>query len=374
MTHQRGLAHFLKRAGRAFALSDPLQAGNTLLNVFERIAQLTRLKSFPLIVQAEVTNRCNLKCLFCLRDQNALHEGDLPSELIPAIVAISRRARETVLFGYGEPLVSSSFFPVLRDVRSGRASFTTNGSLLTCQTIDRILQESQRPIYSVTFSIDGIKPETYRFIRRGPALVQTWENLATLIDRKRRKKTLWPEIWINFVAMRRNVEELPELVRQAAEKGVSRINVFHLVVWHPSYQEESLLYNPDLTRSVFGQAALTAAAAGINLDLPVEILESPPLQSSSVLPRCYHPWSYTYIRHDGRVQACCYSDNLVMGNLHERSFAEIWNSEAYFKLREAVNRKPPADCCHCEMRFRYVHSPDDRATYLKFSNKTTLDQ
>lgn len=174
--------------------------------------------------------------------------------------------------------------------------------------------------------------------------------------------------------MRRNVEELPELVRQAGERGVSRINVFHLVVWHPSYQEESLLYNPDLTRSVFEKATLTAAASGIHVDLPVEILENTPLQSSSILPRCYHPWSYIYIRHDGRVQACCYSDNLVMGNLHDRSFAEIWNGEAYCKLRETVNRKPPADCCRCEMRFRYVQSPDNRATYLKFSNKTSLDQ
>jgi MoaA/NifB/PqqE/SkfB family radical SAM enzyme len=309
-----------------------------------------------------------------LRDKDDLHEGDLPTELIPPIVAISRRARETVLFGYGEPLVSSVFFQLLQEARSGRLSFTTNGVLMTRQTIDSIMQESQRPIYSVTFSIDGIEPSTYHAIRRGPALVKIWDNLATLVEQKRKKKTHWPEIWINFVAMRRNVEELPELVRQAAEKGVSRINVFHLVVWDPSYQEESLLNDPDLTRSQFGQAAVTAAAVGIHLDLPVVILESPHVQSLSTLPRCYHPWSYTYIRKDGTVQACCYSDNLVMGNLHEKSFAEIWNGEAYCKLRDIVNRKPPVDCRRCETRFRYSHSPDDRATYLKFSNKTRLDQ
>lgn len=359
------IAYFLKRAGRAFAFSDSVQAGNTILNILERTAQLGRLRSWPLILQVEVTNRCNLDCVFCMRERQLSREREFPTELIRSIAAISRHTRETVLFGLGEPLLSPQFFHLLHEVRSGRVSFTTNGLLLAEKTIHRILNESLRPIYSVTFSIDASDPATYRSIRRGPDLERIWDNLAALADRKRRENAAWPEIWINFVAMKRNVGELAQLVRQAAEKGVSRINVLHLIVWDPSYQEESLLHYPELAGQAFQNAA-RAKPPGMHLDLPALISGHPAAHSRPALPRCSFPWSYAYIRCDGTVQGCCYSENLVMGNLREKSFSEIWNGEAYRRLRKTVNSAPPADCLRCDMRYRYTTSPDDRKTYLRF--------
>jgi MoaA/NifB/PqqE/SkfB family radical SAM enzyme len=312
-----------------------------------------------------VTNRCNLDCVICNRDRQFSMEREFPADLIDEIADISRHARETVLFGYGEPLLSGQFFSLLRRVRSGRVSFTTNGLLMSEKIVRRILHESPRPIYSVTFSIDASARATYRSIRRGPDLEQIWGNLAALAEGKRRRNTAWPEIWINFVAMRRNVGELPELIRRAAGKEVSRINVFHLIVWDPSYQEESLLHYPELADQAFKNAT-RAKPQGMHLDLPAVITGRPAAPLSTPLPRCSFPWSYAYIRCDGTVQGCCYSDNLVMGNLREKNFTEIWNGEAFRRLRRTVNSKPPADCMRCDMRFRYTASPDDRKTYLRF--------
>jgi MoaA/NifB/PqqE/SkfB family radical SAM enzyme len=361
-----GRAGLLTRLGRAFALSDSLQAGNTVLNLIERSAQLARLTSLPPVLQVETTTRCNLNCVFCERDRVPPGGNDLLPELIEPIVTVSRRARETALFGYGEPLMSSRFYSLLEKVRSARVSFTTNGLLLTEEAIAQMLRKDSRPIWTISFSIDAAHQDTYRSIRRGASLDRLWRNIDVLNEHKRRSGRGWPDIWINFVAMRRNVNELPELVAQAAEKGVSRIIVFHLVVWDASYENESLLYDPELARGAFERAAAAGARAGIAIDLPAAPDGNLPVSKPLALPRCYHPWSHGYIRADGTVQGCCYSDMLVMGNLREQSFAEIWNGAAYRRLRETVNRTPPACCRTCEMRFRYLSHPDSRSAFLKF--------
>ncbi len=354
------------RARRGFAFSDPIQAGNTILNYAERTGQLACLRSFPPTVQVETTTRCNLNCLFCQRNRHPEQHGDLAAELVAPIVALSRRVRETVLFGYGEPLLSGTFYSLLERVKSGRVSFTTNGQLFDADTARRTLAASRRPIYSITFSIDGAEPETYAALRRGARFERVWENLAVAAEEARNGGRGWPQVWINFVAMKRNVHELPGLVARAAAAGVSQVNVFHLVVWEPSYETESLIHAPDLSRLYFAQAALAAQRNKIRLDLPAEIPGRSPLQGPAAFPACYQPWSYAYIRADGAVQACCYSESLVMGNLREARFEEIWNARPYRLLRKTVNRKPPECCRRCEMRFRYVPARESRSVYFKF--------
>ena len=58
----------LKRRLRdGFAHSRPRHVLNTLANEFDRKGQRISLLSHPRILQVEVTNRCNLNCLFCSR-------------------------------------------------------------------------------------------------------------------------------------------------------------------------------------------------------------------------------------------------------------------------------------------------------------------
>lgn len=366
---KRRAYNLFRRLRNAFVFLDRLQAQNTALNLLERSLQKTKVKSAPFLVQVEVTNKCNLNCVFCSRHSHPLKLGDLSPNLLPEIIKLSRKSRELILFGYGEPLVSEGFYTLLRGVESARCSFTTNGLLLTKNIIDRIIKDSNRPIHNVTFSIDGANPQTYLSIRERSNFQKVWRNLKNLSEYKARFKLLWPEIYINFVAMRRNLEELPRIIEKAASMKVSQINIFHLNVWDESYKDESLIYFPELTKQIFSEAQSKAQKIGLRLDIPVEISvnhsSSQQEFRNSYIPRCYQPWSYSYIRNDGFVQACCYSENFVMGNLNEKSFEEIWNDKPYQTIRATVNRTLLPDCRRCEFRFRYVPSPNDSETYIK---------
>jgi MoaA/NifB/PqqE/SkfB family radical SAM enzyme len=368
---RKSAGNILRRFENAFAYSDMMQSWNTAINVFERTLQKTELWSYPFIVQVDVTNRCNLNCTFCSRHKHPLKLGNLSPDLIPKVIKFSRKSRELILFGYGEPLIAESFHSLLKGSRSGTVSFTTNGLLLTQEMTGRIIGESERPIHNITFSIDASRPETYLSIRERSDFHKVWNNLKKLSEYKERHQLSTPEIWINFVAMKRNIEELPGLIKQAADSGVSQVTVFHLIVWEEAHRYESLLHYPDLTRKVFGEARHIADELNVALDLPIEIsMPHPNTQSNgqdSFLPRCFQPWSYFYLRYDGSVQACCFSDNLVMGNLMEQSFDEIWNDEPYRRLRATVNKSPIKDCRRCELRFRYTPSPNDLETYIKLN-------
>ncbi len=356
----------VQRLKHAFECSTGAQMRNTAVNLVERYMQRTRLISVPTMVQVEVTNRCNLNCVFCSRHDHAMSLGDLDPALVPEIVRFSSRSRDLILFGYGEPLISDTFYSFTRDGRSGRLSFTTNGMLMTQDLLERLLAESNRPIHDITVSIDGIQPDTYASVRERSNFETVWQNLETAASYKTRHNLDLPELWINFVAMKRNIEELPDLVDRAARTGVAQVTVFHLVVWDESRADQSLVYYPDLAFREFKKAETIAERYGIRIDLPVQISENGgPDASNTAMPPCYMPWSYTYVRHDGIVQACCFSDDFVMGNLEEQSFEDIWNGEKYRRFRATVNTHPPLSCRTCEMRYRYTRSPDDRAVYIK---------
>lgn len=355
--------------GSVLRHSRPRHTVNTFLNHAERRVEVRRARSYPRILQVEVTNRCNLNCLFCSRYYQPLKLGDFPESLVPEVEKTSERVLETILFGYGEPLVADVFYTLLRRVRSSRISFISNGYALTPDTLDRILNTAARPLYNIALSIDGAYPDRYNEIRKRSDFETVWRNLENLC--RVSKATGRPsEVWIDFVAMRSNAAELPDLIRKAASVGVSQLNVFHLVVWNDRYRDESLLHDPGLNREVFEEARRVSHETGVVVDLPVTFdggggRAGDAAGGQDGFPRCTQPWAYCYIRHDGSLHVCCHAEDFVMGNLHEQSFDEIWNGSRYRNFRGVVNRRLPADCLRCELRFRYCPSPDDGRVYLK---------
>jgi len=365
-------ANLLYRIKNSFIFSNRHQVQNTVINLFERKLQKITVESAPFIVQVDVTNRCNLNCTMCSREH--LKIGDISDSALPGIIKLSENSRDLILFGYGEPLLSEVFHELCKKSTSGRISFTTNGLLLTKEMVQKIISESNRPIFNITFSIDAATEETYSSIRNNLKFDTVWNNLKNISEYKSQYNLSLPELWINFVAMRRNIEELPGLVEIAAKAGVSKINVFHMNVWDESYIEESLIFYPKLTRQIFNTAQVKAHELGIKLDIPVEISENQKSNSLKLsdtsIPKCYQPWSYCYIRNDALVQACCYSEDHIMGDLSKQSFEEIWNDKPYRKLRARVNKTPSPDCLRCELRFRYTPSPNDSETYIKLRPRT----
>jgi radical SAM protein with 4Fe4S-binding SPASM domain len=65
---------------------------------------------------------------------------------------------------------------------------------------------------------------------------------------------------------------------------------------------------------------------------------------------CYAPWTHTLIAADARVAPCCSAPRVTLGNLLEQSLAEIWQGEAYRRLRQAMRDGAPLPhCAGCDV-------------------------
>jgi radical SAM protein with 4Fe4S-binding SPASM domain len=168
--------------------------------------------------------------------------------------------------------------------------------------------------------------------------------------------------------MTRNIHELPNLVKLAADAGLDGIKVSHLVVWDEALRKESLIESSEVCERYFAQAAEEAKQLGIYLDLPKRLSRNCKPDSANPYPPCYAPWHYAMISFEGDVRACCFAPEFTMGNIIEEAFSEIWTSKRYKALRSTVNGKtPPAACRTCEERFRYAISPNEERTYIKLT-------
>jgi radical SAM protein with 4Fe4S-binding SPASM domain len=328
--------------------------------------------SLPQELQVEVTGACNLRCRMCLvRYAPALGraEGALAYEEFLELVDGLPELRKLTLQGLGEPLLSPHLLDMVRHAaaRGVEVGFNTNGTLLNRGIAERLVAAGLGWLH---VSLDGATAETYEEVRHGTDLrprpgqfVRVVENLRGMVAARGGAER--PHLQLVFVAMRRNVAELPALVELAAGLGVNSVRVQNLShdfgdtgssdAYGPmrDYVSEEALFgdNTERAREIFGAAAERAGPLGVELRLPR--LEEPEAAADSGGRGCGWPWESAYVTHRGEVQPCCMvmgSDRATLGRLDESSFHEIWTGPAYEDFRERLRGDdPPGVCVGCSL-------------------------
>ncbi len=342
------------------AFAGARHAWNALLNLWERRQNRAVLRSRPLVIQVEVTKRCNIHCFMCLRED--IPKEDMLPEVLAEVLPLSKHTREMQLYGYGEPLIAKPFYALLGRLECANIRFTTNGVALKPGVLHRLLTEARRPVSHISFSIDAATASTYEEIRQGSDFGRVLNNLAYVDEYRRMHGLRFPMTEIAFVAMKRNIRELKDVVRLASRSGVSSVHVAHVVVWDERNREESLLYHPEETQRCFAEAEEAASALNVRLDLPARISlngKGEPPDPTRGAPKCYMPWRHPVIKFNGDVQPCCAAPDDVMGNVLEDTFEAIWNGSRFGRFRMRVNStRPPEVCKSCDIRFRDSPSGD----------------
>jgi radical SAM protein with 4Fe4S-binding SPASM domain len=317
----------------------------------------------PQELQIEVTAACNLRCRMCLvryRPPRDRHEASLDFERFRALVDALPGLERVTLQGLGEPLMAPDLLAMLEygRARGIRMGFNTNATLLTRAVAARLLHAA--PDW-LCVSVDGATAATYESIREGARLPRVANNVRGLVALMRERGLTKPDLSLVAVAMRRNVRELPALVRLAAEWGVPAVRVQNLAHTFSdcdpagAYREireftaAEALWEGDAPDAVFAEARALAERLGIALRLP-ELEDRTPRHGA---PGCDWPWRSAYVRHDGRVQPCCMlmgGDRAILGDLAEASFPHIWRSPDYEAFRAGLTGPNPPDVCRgCSM-------------------------
>lgn len=325
--------------------------------------------SNPKVVFIEVTNRCNLLCETCPR--TFFTREPLKSLTYQEFVFIAEQFPEmhrAVLHGIGEPLLNKELPEIIAYLkgRDVEVIFNSNGTLLTPEWQRRLVMSG---LDEYRCSIDGSTPETYARIRGADLLYKIHAGLEGLVKTKTRLEADLPRISIWCVASHENLDELPDLVRTAARLGVPEVYVQRMTFFASEPGEQYGMARAEL--AVFGSASewqdeIISTCERLGAELGVDFRASGARDPRSSLAAarpadqhpwqaCLRPWTTAYITANGNCLPCCISpfathdyESLILGNLFEKPFAEIWNEALYRQFRAAfLSPNPHKACAGC---------------------------
>jgi MoaA/NifB/PqqE/SkfB family radical SAM enzyme len=323
----------------------------------------------PRVVFIEVTNRCNLLCQTCPR--TFFDREPLKSLTLQEFIAIAEQfpqMQRALLHGIGEPLLNRELAEIIQYLkgRDVEVIINSNGTLLSTEWQEKLVNSG---LDEYRCSIDGAKDETYARIRGANLLPKLRDGLEGLVRTKARMNAATPRVSIWCVATRENLEELPDLLRLAARLGVPEVYVQRMVYFAKEPDEQYGLARAD--KAIFGsfneyQDEVIAECSQLSQTLGVEFRASgarDPLNSlAAARPEdfapwqaCLRPWTTAYITSNGNCLPCCISpfatndyESLILGNLFERPFTEIWNDTMYQKFRtDLLSDHPHQACSSC---------------------------
>lgn len=181
----------------------------------------------------EVTTRCNLLCPHCVKQTTggAVQHGDFSAELFARLEPAFPTLRGLILNGIGEPLLHPGLERFVERAKAtmapgGDVAFQTNGTLLKPVRAERLVAAG---VDRICISLDAVSPSLTRSLRQGTELAVIEQAFANLAAAKRKLGRSAPEVGLEFVLMRRNFAELPDVVSWAAERGAAFLIVTQML-------------------------------------------------------------------------------------------------------------------------------------------------
>ena len=316
-----------------------------------------RIQELPVLVLLP-HNRCNCRCVMCdiwrIREVREITQRDLE----PHLASLSALKVKWIVFSGGEPLMHSDLPSLCRFCRQQgiRLTLLTAGLLL-----DRHAESVAEWMDDVIVSIDG-PPEVHDRIRAVPG---AYRKLQQGVDTLRRLRADMP-VHGRCTVQKENYCDLRNTVQIAHELNLNSLSFLAADV-------TSTAFNRTERWPVGRQDGIALGVSEVDaLELEVEalidgyqadiesgfVVERPDKlrrlvlhfrahlgQTEAVAPRCNAPWVSSVIGADGTVRPCFFHDPI--GNIHDRSLADVLNSDEAIKFRQNLNVSSNPICRSC---------------------------
>jgi len=157
--------------------------------------------------------------------------GDMEMEIFRSLLPSFPKLNSLNLSGYGEPFLNPTLVNMIHIARewlsdNARITLTSNGTLIDQRMAEEVLKAGLDGIF---FSIDSLEADEFQAIRGGTSLKMVTECLKSFVTIKEKLKKDSFQIGISFVAMERNIRELPRLIQFATDHHVNSIWVNNLL-------------------------------------------------------------------------------------------------------------------------------------------------
>ncbi|KAF0188734.1 MAG: molybdenum cofactor biosynthesis [Desulfobulbaceae bacterium] len=167
-------------------------------------------------LRLSITDRCNLRCLYCMPPSSIIQHAELLSyeEMLRVVgIAVGMGMNKLRLTG-GEPLVRRGIMDFIRNLTEIKGldeiRLTTNGVLLN----DKAAELRRIGIRNLNISLDSMQRDKFLKITGGDFFDQVWQSIQTACD-------LGFNVKINVVAMKGiNDDEFIDFAKLALQRPV----------------------------------------------------------------------------------------------------------------------------------------------------------
>lgn len=347
-----------------------LDEGHNFVRMHRPVTHLTK-------VYIEPTVACNLDCITCFRNAWEQPIGRMSEETFERFFAGLKELSPipSVYFGgIGEPLFHPKTISWIKRLKElgAKVELITNGTILNEKIALQLIDVGLDILW---VSLDGGTPESYADVRLGAELPIVLENLRRLFRMRKGGHFPIPEIGVAFVAMKRNIADLPRIIQLGHSFGAKYYSVSNVQPATADMQEERLytrtmrniaylpspmlpkLSLPKMDFNEETQAALVEAFnSGCNVSFAgnnwggandvCNFVESGTMTvawTGDVSP-CW-PLMHTHTSYlHGKPRL---SKKHIIGNVKERSLEEIWLDPEYVAYRERLHNFVFAPCTFC---------------------------
>ncbi|MEM7299138.1 MAG: SPASM domain-containing protein, partial [Bacteroidota bacterium] len=285
-------------------------------------------------IAIEPTTACNLRCPECPSGLRSFTRptGKLETTLFGKIIdEVKDHAMYLTFYFQGEPYLNPQFLDMV-NIAEKNGLYTTTSTNAHFLDDENARKTVQSGLSRLIISIDGASQETYQSYRKEGELDKVLEGTRNILKWRKELKSSSPKVVWQFLVVRPNEHEIPEIQKLAREYGVDKVAFKTAQIY--DYENGNELI-PSIDKYSRYQ---------LNGDGKYHI-------KNKLENKCWKMWQSCVITWDGQVIPCCFDKDArhSMGNLRERSFNEIWNSKPYQNFRKSIltSRSEIEICKNC---------------------------
>lgn len=272
----------------------------------------------PSVINLELTNRCNLRCVFCDHSslEGKMRPGEMKTSLLVKLLneVSGLNIYELGVVGLGEPLLDTNLGQHLDEIskfknKFVRISLNSNGTLMDANKAGLIIGSA---VNLVTFSINATSKAVYKKLMGKDLFLKVIDNIKFFIEERHRHNRMDMKISIQCISSSLNNEsDLRRLFSDYLDDSV-------------------IIYN----RRVFNKPAVEKGGKDLVIVYKPDFSTRHP---------CWSLYDRVYIDINGNVYPCtigndCYRESsaLCIGNANNDELAGIFNNDHMCMARSRV--------------------------------------
>jgi len=285
----------------------------------------------PFTVSIEPTTACNLRCPECPSGLRAFTRdtGNLKEDFFRKMLSeLGDKLMYLIFYFQGEPFINPNFLKMVSYAnKKGIYTITsTNGHFLNDINAKETIESG---LDRIIISVDGTTQEVYESYRKEGDLEKVIEGTRNLVKWKKKLHSTTPHIIFQFLVVKPNEHQIPDIYRLGAEIGVDEVKLKTAQVYNYEKGNELIPTINKYSRYI------------LQKDGTYKL-------KNALVNHCWKLWHACVITWDGIVVPCCFDKDAIhkMGNLNQQNFREIWKGQQYNVFRKSLLKgRAKVDIC-----------------------------